>query len=108
MEFIAEHWVSWAIEVAIMSVVAWYTITETRQTARETREEVHAVAQDLRELLGRLERGVSARAGAVDEAARSTRDAIREGFDSLDMDRITEAAQRALAGPASREDESDA
>ena len=47
--FIANHWVSWLIEFTIMGTIAWYTISETRQTAQETRDMLHrfeaAIAQ---------------------------------------------------------------
>ncbi len=37
-EFIANHWVSWMIELLILGIVAYFTISETRKTAEQTRE----------------------------------------------------------------------
>lgn len=34
--FIINHWVSWVIEIAILGVVAYFTIAETRKTAEKT------------------------------------------------------------------------
>ena len=36
-QFIADKWVSWVIEISIMSIVAFFIISETRATAEQTR-----------------------------------------------------------------------
>ena len=36
-KFVTERWVSWTIELAVLSIVAYFTISETRKTAEQTR-----------------------------------------------------------------------
>jgi len=36
--FVADRWVSWLIELAVLGVIAYFTIAETRKTAEQTRE----------------------------------------------------------------------
>lgn len=37
IKFIAEHWVSWMIELLMLGMVAFFTIAEARETAEQTR-----------------------------------------------------------------------
>lgn len=37
-DFVKAHIVSWIIEIVILSVIAFYTISETQKTAQQTRD----------------------------------------------------------------------
>lgn len=45
VDFIVSNWVSWVIEIVILSVVAFVTISEVKKTNEQTREMLTAIQQ---------------------------------------------------------------
>jgi hypothetical protein len=83
-EFIADRWVSWLMELAVLLIVAYFAISETRKTAEQTRE-----------MLKRYDTAISAfaaeRTKAVDSAAASAYDAARSKAKSISREDLIEA-----------------
>ena len=78
MKFIADRWVSWVLELCVLSVIAFYTISETRQTAEQTRE-----------MLAKYDAAISQFAAeksvAVDEAVSDAYSAAKDKAKSMSL-----------------------
>lgn len=76
--FVAQHWVSWIIEIVILSIIAYFTIAETRKTAEQTRE-----------MIGRFEASISKYASekteALDSAAAESYESLKAKTKELDL-----------------------
>ena len=75
-EFIANHWVSWLIEIAILSTIAFFTIAETRKTAEQTR-------QMLAKYDAAITRYVTEKSQIVDESVKTGVDSAKEKIHEL-------------------------
>lgn len=77
VNFIAQHWISWLIEIVIMAVIAYATIAETRKTAEQTRQ-----------MLARFEASVakyaSEKSEVIDQAAAESFDAAKASTKKID------------------------
>ena len=86
-DFVSDRWVSWVIEITILGVIAFFTITETRKTAEQTRE-----------MLARydaaLSQYTSQTAERIDASAESATGALKEKFNSLSKEDILEFFER--------------
>ncbi len=60
-DFVADRWVSWVMELVVLSLIAYFTISENRKTAEQTRE-----------MLARYDAAVSAYAARTAEAVDQT------------------------------------
>ena len=85
--FVAERWVSWLIELTVLAIVAYFTISETRKTAEQTRM-----------MLAKYDAAISQyaaeKAEAVDSTAAAAIDAVQEKAGSItkeDVIRLLEA-----------------
>ncbi len=91
VNFIAQHWVSWVIEIVIMAIIAYVTIAETRKTAEQTRE-----------MLARFEASVakyaSEKSESIDTATANSFDAIKASAKKID-----EAMLRSLLNQLQKE-----
>lgn len=86
-KFIAERWVSWLMELAVLSVVAYFTISETHKTAEQTRE-----------MLAKYDAAISQYAAqkteAVDSAVSQAYEAAREKAKSISPDNVRNLLKR--------------
>ena len=60
-DFIADRWVSWMLELLVLGLIAYFTISENRKTAEQTRE-----------MLARYDAAVSAYAARTTQAVDQT------------------------------------
>lgn len=81
VKFIADRWVSWVLELTVLSVIAFYTISETRKTAEQTRE-----------MLTRYDAAISQfaaeKSGAVDEAVSEAYSAAKDKAKSITLNDV--------------------
>jgi hypothetical protein len=81
VEFIVNHWVSWVIEIAILGVIAYFTIAETRKTAEQTRA-----------MLAKYDAAVSQyakeKSQALDEAAVGAVESAKEKAKSVKIEDV--------------------
>ena len=81
MEFIANNWVSWFIEIFLLGVVAYFTISVTSKTAEQTRE-----------MLSRYDAAISQYAKdktqAVDEVAAGAVEAAKDRARSVKLEDV--------------------
>ena len=86
-EFIYDRWVSWIIEILILGIIAFYTISETRRTSEQTRE-----------MLAKYDAAISQytaqKAQEIDESAGTVTDAIKETLNNLSKEDIKELLSR--------------
>ena len=85
-QFIADRWVSWLMELVILLVIAYFTISETRKTAEQTRA-----------MLQKYDAAISAyaaqRAEAVDSAVTAAYEAARTKAGSISRDDVMHALE---------------
>lgn len=87
-EFIANHAVSWVIEIAILSIIAFVTINETRKTAEQTREMLTTVSQFVANQREPIESAIKS---VTDEAKNIEIDG-RINLNTVDMDDVKDIA----------------
>jgi len=104
--FIANHWVSWVIELLILGVVAYFTIAETRKTGEQTRQMMESYNQAIStyfdERTQKMDAYFDERAAKIDDAAAELFEASREGATQA-MKETYEAAKQ-KASEISRDD----
>lgn len=80
-DFIINHWVSWLIEILILSAVAYFTISETRKTAEQTRA-----------MLAKYDAAISQYAAdkskVIDQSVKSGFDSAKEKAKKVTVDDI--------------------
>ncbi|MEX0289753.1 MAG: hypothetical protein AB3N63_03550 [Puniceicoccaceae bacterium] len=83
VEFVSDRWVSWLIEILILGTIAFFTISETRRTAEQTRE-----------MLARYDAAISGytaqKAQKIDESAGNATEALKEKLKNLSKEDIKE------------------
>ena len=77
--FIASHWVSWVIEIVILSTIAYFTISETRKTAEQTREM-------LAKYDAAITKYATEKTAAIDDAFAEGKEAVKEKASKLSVD----------------------
>ncbi len=75
-EFITNHWVSWIIEIVILSTIAFFAIAETRKTAEQTR-------QMLAKYDAAITRYATEKSQAVDQSVKSGVDSAKGKIEEL-------------------------
>ncbi len=80
-KFISERWVSWVMELAVLSIVAYFAISETRKTAEQTRQ-----------MLTRYDAAISQFAAqkseVVDSAVADAYSSAKENAKSISIDDV--------------------
>ena len=81
LSYIANHWVSWLIEITILCIVAYFTISETRKTAEQTR-------QMLAKYDAAISQYASEKTKALDSAVGSGLDSAKEKAKNIKTDDV--------------------
>ena len=83
VDFVSDRWISWVIEITILGVIAYFTITETRKTSEQTRD-----------MLARYDAALSQytaqTAQRIDASAESATEALKEKFNNLSKEDLLE------------------
>ena len=90
LEYIADHWVSWLIETAVLSVIAFFTIQEMRETqhlAQAQHDEAAKLNYQTRRMLEKYDEAVtlyvSQKSKAVDETVSKAVNATSSNLKNL-------------------------
>ena len=78
--FIVNHWVSWVIEIAILSVVAYITIAETRKTAEQTRDMLARFEASVAKYASEKSQKIDAATASGFEATKAKTKAVEEAL----------------------------
>ena len=106
LSYLANHAVSWTLELLVLGVVAWYTISETRKTAQQTREMltkydavISAYAKEKSEV---VDHAASAAVAKIKQKADGmTKETVIDVLQSLKKPQV-ESHSRSLRAAASR------
>lgn len=83
LSYLADHAVSWVLELSVLGVVAWYSISETRQTAQQTRE-----------MLAKYDAAISVyakdKSEVVDQAASAAVAKLKQKADGVTKENVIE------------------
>lgn len=86
MGYLTDHWVSRALEITVLGVVAYYSISETRKTAEMTRQ-----------MLAKYDAAISTyakeKSEIVDETASAAAQKIKEKADAINKENVIEVLQ---------------
>lgn len=84
--YIADHWVSWLLELSVLGVMAYFTIAETRKTAEQTRA-----------MLAKYDAAISVyareKSDAVDAAASAAMEQVKHKADCVTKENVIEVLQ---------------
>lgn len=86
LSYLANHAVSWTLELLVLGVVAWYSISETRKTAQQTRE-----------MLAKYDAVISTyakeKSEVVDQAASAAVAQIKQKADGVTKENVIDVLQ---------------